>query len=274
MNKWLIITSSIILLSSCNQSTKPPSQNKTLNEQSIIIKDKEDFRQTFKDLNFITSKLKNDNINLQFNKMLTVNKGSIENYLIPTNLENITINIFKNKQGTIQNISLIKTDGANIVVSDLLTGAVTVLLKNGQNTQVIKSGYTDFKPGNLTKIVSNNLNNTQKLTSLSPKDDKNVPNDLLQKRDQAKNDIRSYQEQVAIATAAVAAASAGVLVTCGATIVTLGVSTGGCLATGAALATAYITGEDKLRQLDDAKIRLDYAQKDINKWKSDHPPKK
>lgn len=203
-----------------------------------------------------------------------VKQGSVTFYTVPTNKPDIAVTLLAEGERVLT-ISAVQT-AATITVTDLDTSAVTVARIQADGTAVSEQfGYARLDTS-LTAIVAQSPVTEAAQAAVRAQAAAlaqctgSVPASLLQARAQAQNDYSSYNTQLGIAIAAQAGASAAVLVACGATVVTVGVSTPTCIGAAGLLATAVTNVEEKTRQREDAAIKIEYAQLAITQWKSDY----
>jgi hypothetical protein len=218
--------------------------------------------------------LQNAGVKIKTSNVLKLTDGNSESYTFSTDQSLLKL-IALYRESQLQTVSLVET-GAKTTVTDFTTKAVTVVAKDASGqSRLAQFGYANF--GNSVESLSSIASALpiERTSAIRPQAGSTqctggVPANLLQVRAQAQNDASAYQGQLGTAVAAVAGASAAVLIACGATVVTVGASTPPCIAAGTAYATAFTNAQEKTRQRDDANIRVQYSQSAIDQWKSSY----
>lgn len=268
-NRLLVVLSFSLPLSSCSQMATPAAPHDYLAiEQDQRLPEQMTKNTLLKSA--FDNLLKSGTIP-RTDRVSTIQQGSATLFLIPTSQPGVQVAVVS-EGDLILSISALH-DGANRVVTDLNTAAVTVLqpLPGGQ-FRVVDSGYADFGRS-LFRIASKTAPFVDALRTQAAalaQCTGSVPSNLLQARAQARNDYNSYQDQLGAAVATHAAFGAALLIACGATVVTVGVSSGACILAGAAYTRSILDVQEKTRQRNDASIRLQYSQQAIDDWKSNY----
>ncbi|MDK2013547.1 MULTISPECIES: hypothetical protein [unclassified Deinococcus] len=268
-NAALVVVSCFFALTSCGQQALPTAPTTVIEQAALPTALAEGER-----LQQAAQTLGRFGITMNPSQATRVQQGSVTFYTVPTNKADVTVTILA-EGNLVLSISSVQK-GETITVTDLDTSAVTVAHPKVDGTvKVVRFGYASLDRS-LTTIVAQSPVTEETKTALSAQAaalkqcSGSVPASLLQAREQANNDVASYNSQIGAAIAWQTAASAAMYLACGTAPLTAGTTAAACAVAIGALGQAIMNVEDKTRLRNDAQIRVQYSQEAINQWKSDY----